>query len=69
MTIEAQAAFLTEVQHACRLARESKSKADLSKAAALLDSPKFAELPEGNREDLSEAYARAHLAVTCAGAA
>lgn len=69
MTLDAQASFVTEVQRACREARESRSKAALEKAAALINSSAFKALPLGSREDLSEAYARAHLMVTAGGAA
>ena len=64
MTIDAQAAFLTEAQHACRKARESRSRVDLQKASALLDSERFDLLPEQVQIDLGAAYGAAMIAVT-----
>jgi hypothetical protein len=63
-TIDEQAAFLTEVQQACRKARDSRRNIDLQKAAALMDSPRFTYLPEGVQEDLTFAYAEAVQKVT-----
>ena len=62
--IEAHASYLTAVQHACRKARESKNKIDLQKAAALIDSDRYAGLPDGAKVDLAAAYSAAFMAVT-----
>ena len=58
------AAYLTEAQKACRLARESRKRVDLLAAAALLDSPRFDELPTDAQIDLSAAYGAAMIAQT-----
>lgn len=63
-TIDEQAAFLTEVQQACRAAKKSRRSIDLQKAAALMDSHRFGYLPEHAQEDLTFAYAEAAQAVT-----
>lgn len=62
--IEAHASYLTAVQRACRTARESKNKIDLQKAAALIDSDRYAGLPDGAKVDLAAAYSAAFMAVT-----
>ena len=63
-TLDLQAEYLTAVQHACRTARESKNKIDLQKAAALIDSDRYAGLPDGAKVDLAAAYSAAFMAVT-----
>ncbi len=63
-TIEAHADYLTAVQQACRKARESGKRSDLLKAAALIDSDRFFQLPAGAQVDLSAAYAAALVKVT-----
>lgn len=62
--IDAQAAFITECQRACKLARESKKNTDLLKAAALIDSPRMNDLHEWVQQDLLEDYTRTAAAVT-----
>ncbi len=64
MTIDAQAAFITEVQTACRKAKTSKSTADLEAARVLMDVPKLSDLPREAQENLRWAYAEALMAVT-----
>lgn len=64
MTLDAQASFVTEVQRACREARESRSKAALEKAADLLDRPEYDALPEKAKIDLGAAFGAAVIAVT-----
>lgn len=63
-TIDEQAAFLTEVQQACRKARDSRRRVDLQKAAALMGSHRFGYLPDEAQEDLTFAYAAAVQKVT-----
>ena len=63
-TIDEQALFLTQVQQACRRAKESRRSIDLTKAAALMDSHRFGYLPEEAQEDLHLAYAEAAQSVT-----
>lgn len=63
-TIDIQANYLTEVQTACRKARDSRSKNDLIKAAALLDSDRYDGLPDEAKVDLAAAYGAAMIAVT-----
>lgn len=67
-TIAESAAFLTEVQRACRTARESRQKRDLEAASRLMDSGAFGLLPDEAQEDLHFAYAEAAQAVTGFGA-
>lgn len=64
MTLDTQAAYITECQRACRTAKESRSSVDLEKARALLDSHRLLELPKGAQENLRWAYADALLSVT-----
>lgn len=63
-TIDEQAAFLTEVQQACREAKKSRRSIDLQKAAALMDSHRFEHLSDVAQENLLHAYAEAAQAVT-----
>lgn len=63
-TLDLQAEYLTDVQTACRTARESKRQVDLQKAAALLDSDRYEGLPDGAKVDLAAAYSAAFMAVT-----
>lgn len=67
-TIAESAAFLTEVQRACRAARDSRQKRDLEDASRLMDSGRFGFLPDEAQEDLHFAYAEAAQAVTGFGA-
>lgn len=67
MTIEAQADFITEVQRACRKAKDSRKEHDLRLAKNLIDDPRFSALGESEQEDLMEAYGRAHLFVSGGG--
>lgn len=62
--IEVQAAFITECQRACKLARDSKKNTDLLKAAALIDSPRMNDLHEWVQDDLLADYARTMATVT-----
>ena len=64
--LDAQAAFITKAQTACRKARESGRFADLSAAAAILDSDECKGLPVGVQIDLGAAYGAAM--VKCTGA-
>jgi hypothetical protein len=58
-SLDAQAAFITRAQTACRKARESGKNADLVAAAALLDSADYNALPAEAQEDLGAAYVAA----------
>lgn len=62
--IEAQAAFITEVQTILRQARDEKNEAKLRKGADLMNSPMFDGLPHRAQGDLSFLYAEAHLSAT-----
>lgn len=62
--IDVQAAFVTDVKRACKLARDSKKNTDLLKAAALIDSPRMDDLHEWVQDDLLADYARTMVAVT-----
>lgn len=62
--LDAQTAFITEAQSACRIARDSRKAIDLQKAAAMLDSHRFDELPIDAQIDLSAAYGAAMIAQT-----
>lgn len=62
MTIEAQASFVTEVEKACRKAKESRERDDLINAGALFDDPRFKLLDPAIRDDLREAYRDAYAA-------
>lgn len=64
--INVQAAFITEVQRACKIARASKSSVDLLKAAALIDSPRMNDLHEWVQDELLADYA--HTMVVATGA-
>lgn len=57
-----QTAYFTEAQTACRIARETGKDVDFQKAAAMLDSHRFKELPEGVQEDLLHQYSQAVFA-------
>jgi hypothetical protein len=57
------AAFLTEAQRACRIAKETGREIDMQKAAAMLDSSRMSELPAEAQEDLYHAYAAAVCAM------
>lgn len=63
-SIDVQAAFVTDVQRACKAARETKKRVELQKAAALIDSPRMDELNEWVREELLADYAHAMVSVT-----
>ena len=63
-SLDVQAAFITSVQRACKLARDSKKNTDLLKAAALIDSPRMNDLHEWVQQDLLEDYTRTMAAVT-----
>ncbi|WP_354060116.1 hypothetical protein [Devosia sp. 2618] len=67
-TIAESADFMTEVQRACRVAKDSKLTRDLSAAARLMDSARFGLLPDEAQQDLHFAYAEAAQAVTGFGA-
>ena len=62
--IDQMTEYFSAVQRACRQARESKNKIDLQKAAALIDSDRYAGLPDGAKVDLAAAYSAARMAVT-----
>lgn len=62
--IDDSAEYITEVQRACRLARETKERKELLKAQALVDSYRFLDLPEPAQQDLLWAYAEAAQSVT-----
>lgn len=66
--IEAQAAFITEVQSICRQAKQSRNRALLQEAAAMLDDPRFAGLEPEAKINLQAAYRDAYGAATGAGA-
>lgn len=68
MTIEAQAAYVTEVQQACRNAKQTRSRIDLSAAMALMEDARFDGLDRPVKLDLQEAYRAAFGASTGAGA-
>ena len=63
-SIDTQAAFFTDVLRACKTARETRKNVDLQKAAALLDSPRFDNLPPDAQIDLTAAYGAAMVACT-----
>ena len=63
-TLDAQANYVTAVQHACRKARDSRKKIDLEKAGALLNSDRYDGLPPGVQVDLAAAFAAAMVAQT-----
>ena len=62
--IEAQAAFITEVQRACRKVKQTRHPQDLKTAADLMNSAEFTYLPDPVQEDLHFAYAEALMATT-----
>lgn len=68
MTLEAQAAFITEVQSICRQAKASKSRALLQEASAMLDDDRFKCLEPSAKANLQAAYRDAFGAATGAGA-
>lgn len=68
MTLEAQAQLITDIQAACRKAKDSKSPADLEAARLLMLSDDVAALPSEARDNLRWAYASAVTAVTGGGA-
>jgi len=59
-----QSAYFTEAQAACRIARTSGKRVDLLAAAAMIDSPRYDELPDGAKVDLAAAYSAALIAQT-----
>ena len=67
--IDAHAAYLTEAQHACRKAKESRDAGDLEAARLLLNDDRFQALPRQAINDLQWAYASAVMSVTGGGAA
>ncbi len=68
MTIDTQAQFITDVQSACRKAKETKSRADLETARVLMMNGGMNGLPTPAAENLRWAYADAVMSVTGAGA-
>lgn len=62
--IDAQAALVTEVQAACRKAKNTRSKADLEAARLRMDTPEVKALRKEVRENLRWAYADAVISVT-----
>lgn len=62
--LDAQAAYITEAQQACRKAKESRNARDLEAARVIITKPEIAELPKAARENLHWAYAAAVLSVT-----
>lgn len=63
-SLDVQAAFITDVQRACKLARDSKKNTDLLKAAALIDSPRMNDLHEWVQDELLADYAHAMVVAT-----
>jgi hypothetical protein len=63
-TLDAHAALVTEVQAACRKAKESRNSGDLEAARLIMTRPEISSLPKEARENLQWAYAAAVMAVT-----
>lgn len=64
MSLDAQAVLITEVQKACRKAKESKLSADLEAARLLMLDPALKDLPKEAYENLRWAYADAVISST-----
>lgn len=59
MTIETQAAYLTEALRACRRARETGKENDLAAAATWSHGEAFDALPDPVKDEIRDAYSMA----------
>jgi hypothetical protein len=67
--LDAQAAYITEAQQACRKAKDSRDTRDLEAARLVLSDDRLQGLPKKAILDLQWAYASAVMSVTGGGAA